>query len=295
MKLTKRDLIKTITLQHVLSNNYSISDKKSEKILNSIITSIKSTLVSGEDVEIRNFGNFRIKKTEERVGRNPATGEKILIKSKKVVSFKSSKVLIHRLNRIIPWSVELSDKLDAAFILANEITPSNWNVFYKFDDYKYDPDALNIFIRIPKYEECEHLEEEDGRMMGGALPFVRSEKLSDRAQEFPKYSIELEKYGDMILNEIYLILIPYFDNPVECILVHELAHVSKTWKRAQQIEGFQGEEPMHGELFQEEYEKLIKIVEKKYGAGFTSEMREELGYFRDGTFPIDGERMSFRE
>ena len=128
-----------------------------EKILNAFTTSIKSILVSGEDVNIRNFGNFKIKKTKERIGRNPATGGKITIKSKKVVSFKSSKVLIHRLNRIIPSDVKLSDRLDSLLTLANEITPSNWNVFYKFHDYVFDPDVLNIYFKIKKYEECEHL------------------------------------------------------------------------------------------------------------------------------------------
>ena len=228
MKLNKKNLIDKINLQLIFSVGKSISNKNVEKIINSITNTIKSALASGEDVKIRNFGNFNIKKTKERLGRNPTTGEKILIKSKKVVSFKSSKALIHRLNRIIPWSVELSDKLDALLVLANEITPSNWNIFYNFDDYVYDPDVLNIYIRIPKYEECEHLEEEDGSMMGGALPFIRSKKLSDRVNSYPDdplHSIAIKEHGDMILSETYLILIPFFAahsiDPTESTTCHK--------------------------------------------------------------------------
>jgi len=52
---------------------------------------------------------------------------------------------------------------------------------------------------------------------------------------------------------------------------------------------------MHGKLFQEEYEKLIKKVENKYNKTVTLEMRNELKNYREGILPIDGEQISFRE
>jgi len=59
---------------------------------------IKSTLASGEDVIISNFGRFCVKEKRERKGRNPPTEDDLMLESRKVVTFKCSGKLRDRVN-----------------------------------------------------------------------------------------------------------------------------------------------------------------------------------------------------
>ena len=59
---------------------------------------IKSTLASGEDVLVSGFGKFCVKKKSERRGRNPATGEDLMLAPRRVVTFKCSGKLRERIN-----------------------------------------------------------------------------------------------------------------------------------------------------------------------------------------------------
>ena len=54
-----------------------------EKMFEKIISSFSDSLANGERIEIRNFGSFSIKKREKREARNPKSGEKIFVDSKK--------------------------------------------------------------------------------------------------------------------------------------------------------------------------------------------------------------------
>lgn len=58
-----------------------------------VFDQISSTLKSGEDVRINNFGGFSVKQREARTGRNPATGESIQIAASKDVKFKVAKTV----------------------------------------------------------------------------------------------------------------------------------------------------------------------------------------------------------
>jgi integration host factor subunit alpha len=60
---------------------------------------IKSKLSSGEDVLISGFGKFCVKKKRERRGRNPVTGENMILAPKRVVTFKCSGRLRHKINK----------------------------------------------------------------------------------------------------------------------------------------------------------------------------------------------------
>ena len=73
---------------------------KSQSIetVESLFELIKKTLDSGEDVMISGFGKFCVKEKKERKGRNPATGESLLLKPRKVVTFKSSGKLRGKIN-----------------------------------------------------------------------------------------------------------------------------------------------------------------------------------------------------
>ena len=64
-----------------------------------ILELIKSRLESGEDVLISGFGKFCVKEKGERKGRNPATGEDLMLPPRRVVTFKCSGKLRDKINR----------------------------------------------------------------------------------------------------------------------------------------------------------------------------------------------------
>jgi len=92
MKLTKIQIIESVRNQTGFPRN------KSTEIVETLLEIIKGTLASGEDVLISNFGKFCVKKKSERKGRNPATGDDLMLDSRKVVTFKCSWRLRKRVN-----------------------------------------------------------------------------------------------------------------------------------------------------------------------------------------------------
>ena len=92
MTLTKADLIETI------QSNNDLTHKQSADLVETIISILKDTLATGEDVLISGFGKFRVKEKDERKGRNPATGEDLMQPARKVVTFKCSGKLRGRIN-----------------------------------------------------------------------------------------------------------------------------------------------------------------------------------------------------
>ena len=93
MTLTKTDLIDSIHNQVGLSRNKSI------QLIDSLLETIRRTLENGEDVLISGFGKFSLKEKNERKGRNPQTGEDLMLDAKRVVTFKCSPVLREKINR----------------------------------------------------------------------------------------------------------------------------------------------------------------------------------------------------
>jgi integration host factor subunit alpha len=92
MAFTKADLIKEV------SDRNGFSKKKSSETVASLLEIIKSTLTSGEDVLISRFGKFCVKQKAERRGRNPATGGDMMLRQRKVITFKCSGILRDRVN-----------------------------------------------------------------------------------------------------------------------------------------------------------------------------------------------------
>ncbi len=72
--------------------------KKSIETVETMLEIIKSSLEFGEDVLISGFGKFCVKKKKKRRGRNPATGEDMILAPKKVVTFHCSGILRERIN-----------------------------------------------------------------------------------------------------------------------------------------------------------------------------------------------------
>ena len=92
MSITKAHLADTIHNQLGFPKNQSV------KLFQSIVEIIKNTLENGEDVLITGFGKFYVKEKRGRRGRNPATGEDLMLGSRRVVGFKCSGKLRDRMN-----------------------------------------------------------------------------------------------------------------------------------------------------------------------------------------------------
>ena len=67
--------------------------KEAQAAVDCVLTSIKDALKKGKDVSLAGFGTFKVVKRKARKGRNPATGETIKIKAKKVPKFVPSKTM----------------------------------------------------------------------------------------------------------------------------------------------------------------------------------------------------------
>lgn len=76
-----------------------LSRKRATEIVDSLFEKIKNALTKGEDVRIVGFGKFQVKFRWARKGRNPQTGETIILRSRRTVSFKPSRKLREKMNR----------------------------------------------------------------------------------------------------------------------------------------------------------------------------------------------------
>jgi integration host factor subunit alpha len=92
MTLTKVHLVESIAEQN------GFTKKQSSDTVETILEIIKSTLESSDDVLISGFGKFCVKDKQERRGRNPATGEDMMLRQRRVVTFKCSRKLRDKVN-----------------------------------------------------------------------------------------------------------------------------------------------------------------------------------------------------
>jgi integration host factor subunit alpha len=76
-----------------------LSRKRATDMVDSLLEIIKGALAEGEDVLISGFGKFSVMKKRERKGRNPATGDSIILSKRKVIGFRCSTLLRDRLDR----------------------------------------------------------------------------------------------------------------------------------------------------------------------------------------------------
>jgi len=85
--MTKADLVEEVTQLGDLTR------RDGEVIVDTIFDSVIHALKSGEKIEIRGFGSFRIRQRKPRIGRNPKTGAKVDVPAKRVPYFKPRKEL----------------------------------------------------------------------------------------------------------------------------------------------------------------------------------------------------------
>ena len=75
-----------------------LTKKHSEVIVDAVVQSIIDALHRGEKIELRGFGSFRLRRREPRKGRNPKTGDRVDVPSKRVPYFKPGKELKDLIN-----------------------------------------------------------------------------------------------------------------------------------------------------------------------------------------------------
>ena len=92
MALTKAQIVADV------QDQLRFSKSRSSEIVETVLDIIKRTLESGDDVLISGFGKFCVKEKKMRRGRNPATGEDLMLKPRRVVTFKCSGKLRDRVN-----------------------------------------------------------------------------------------------------------------------------------------------------------------------------------------------------
>ena len=90
--MTKADIIEKVQTQAGLPRREAID------IVESVLSLIKDTLESGDDLTISGFGKFVVKQKRDRNGRNPQTGEAIVIDARRVITFKLSPRLREAIN-----------------------------------------------------------------------------------------------------------------------------------------------------------------------------------------------------
>jgi integration host factor subunit alpha len=92
----------TVTKAHIVENLFGkniFTKTESAQIIETLFEIVKDSLEKSEDVLISGFGKFSVKEKNQRRGRNPQTGNPIILAPRKVVTFKCSGVLRERINR----------------------------------------------------------------------------------------------------------------------------------------------------------------------------------------------------
>jgi integration host factor subunit alpha len=90
--MTKADIVERIY------EKVGYSKKEATEIVESIFEVVKRRLEKGEKVKVSGFGNFVVNEKRPRKGRNPQTGEAIVITGRRVLTFKASQVLKKTMN-----------------------------------------------------------------------------------------------------------------------------------------------------------------------------------------------------
>ncbi len=90
--MTKAEIVEQIYEQ------VGFSKKESAELVEKVFQTVKETLAGGEKVKISGFGNFVVRAKNARKGRNPQTGQEILLEARRVLTFKPNLVLKNILN-----------------------------------------------------------------------------------------------------------------------------------------------------------------------------------------------------
>lgn len=81
-----------------INSEFGLSKKDCSDLVNEIIEQIINGLETSEIVKIHNFGTFKLRKKNQRIGRNPKTKEDVMIGERKVINFIASKKILNKIN-----------------------------------------------------------------------------------------------------------------------------------------------------------------------------------------------------
>lgn len=93
MTLTKADLAQALYKEHD-----ELTKVEASSAVEAFLKLSKNALISGEDLLLSGFGKFSVKDKKKRTGRNPQTGETLILSSRRVVTFKPSGLLREKIN-----------------------------------------------------------------------------------------------------------------------------------------------------------------------------------------------------
>ncbi|HKZ31150.1 MAG TPA: integration host factor subunit alpha [Vicinamibacteria bacterium] len=94
--MTKHDIARVVYERHG-----GISNREAARLVEVIFETIKRHLGEGDKVQITGFGTFLVRQKRERRGRNPQTGEEMLIRSRSSVVFRPSKLFVPAVNAVV--------------------------------------------------------------------------------------------------------------------------------------------------------------------------------------------------
>ena len=93
MTLTKADLV-----QQIYKTHENLTKMQATEAIETLLKIMKDCLANGDDLLISGFGKFNVKDKKARRGRNPQTGEELILDSRRVITFKPSGILRDRIN-----------------------------------------------------------------------------------------------------------------------------------------------------------------------------------------------------
>jgi len=91
-------MIRSELVKRIAAQNPQLHERKVGAAVHSILERLSNALADGDRVELRGIGTFSTRSRNTRRGRNPRTGEHVVVVEKKAVAFKPSKVMQTRLN-----------------------------------------------------------------------------------------------------------------------------------------------------------------------------------------------------
>lgn len=99
--MTDNDNTKTLTradLTEAVYREIGFSYSESSELVDEFFAMVIECLKDGDDVKVSGFGSFKVRKKQERIGRNPKTKESAVITARQVVTFHASNMLKERIN-----------------------------------------------------------------------------------------------------------------------------------------------------------------------------------------------------
>src|SRR6187455_2307652 len=115
-RMTKAEIV-----QAVYTRLGGFSKKEAADLVDQVFDSMKETLGRGEKIKISGFGNFVLRDKRQRQGRNPQTGEPIVITERRVLNFKASQLLKQALNDERSDTSKVSDVAATTTVAAESI------------------------------------------------------------------------------------------------------------------------------------------------------------------------------